>query len=197
MRSRVPVRIYCLIVVLGVAVTVGLNNLLTVINLAKYSEAYQKAAEVLYAPSFGIQILSIGILVPIIEELVFRGIIYRLLRKKLPFLKSMILSALVFGIYHVNLVQFVYAGICGMMLAYLYEKCGAISTPMLGHAVMNITSCTMTQIGGFEWIFARPIRIVLVTIICVVIAFWIFWLFQKKDVTKLLKNHCKPVEYKI
>ena len=130
---------------------VGLNFLLLWFDLPKYSPAYQEALKVLYAPPFWQQIFYSGLLIPVLEELFFRGLVFRLSRKWMPFWVSMIVSALLFGLYHGNLVQFVYAGICGLYLAYLYEKYHSIIVPIFAHMTMNLIICVGSELRWFEW----------------------------------------------
>ena len=118
------------------------------INLQKYSPAYQEAVEILYAPPFKQQILTAGILYPIIEELIFRGALFGLLRKKLSFVWAMTISAVVFGIYHGNLVQFVYAGLIGFLFAFYCEKYKTLVAPIVSHITMNTVIIVLTEIIG-------------------------------------------------
>ena len=168
MCQRMSLKHYWMILVISVATAIGLNNLLLLIDLAKYSEAYQKAAEILYAPSFVEQILITGMVVPVMEELIFRGLAFKLLRRWIPFTWAMIASAVSFGVYHGNLVQFVYATLCGLLLAYLYEVYGSILAPIMAHMVMNLTAVIMTEYGIFEWIFGNAISVLAVTVLCAV-----------------------------
>lgn len=175
----------------SIALAIGLNNIILLLDIPKYSKAYQEAAEVLYAPSFGLQILYTGLLIPIIEELLFRGLAFRILRKWIPFVWAMLVTAFLFGIYHGNLVQFIYATLCGLFLAYLCEKFQTVIAPISAHITMNITACTMTELQWFSWMFGSVERVVVITIICVFIYSTMFYFLQKMDVTKLLKNYCK------
>lgn len=191
MQKRRLLKYYGLIAFASVALAIGLNNIILISGVANYSKAYQEAAEVLYAPSFGMQILFTGIVIPIIEELLFRGLAFRILRKWIPFVWAMIATALLFGVYHGNLVQFIYATLCGLFLAYLCEKFQTVLAPITAHIVMNITACTMTELQWFSWMFGNVWRVIVVTMICALIFGMVFWFLQKMDVTKMLKNHCK------
>lgn len=175
----------------SITLAIGLNNIILLLDIPRYSKAYQEAAEVLYAPSFGMQILLTGFVIPIIEELLFRGLAFRILRKWIPFVWAMLVTALLFGIYHGNLVQFIYATLCGLFLAYLCEKFQTVIAPIAAHIVMNITACTMTELQWFSWMFGNVWRVIVITIICVLIYGTTFIFIQKMDVTKLLKNYCK------
>lgn len=182
-----------IIIILSIAVAVGLNSLLLSVDLAQYSERYQEATVVLYSPPFAQQILYSGIWIPIVEELLFRGILFRVLRKWIAFPWAMLISAVVFGAYHGNIVQFVYATICGMLLAYLYEKYDSIFATILSHMSMNIFSIILTQTGVFSWIMDSSLKVVFVIAICGAISVCALRSLQKVDVTKVLKIYCKDV----
>lgn len=180
-----------MVAILSVAMAVGLNCLLLTIDLAQYSERYQDASAILYSPPFWQQVVYNGIAAPIVEELLFRGALFRVLRRWISFPWAMIISAVVFGAYHGNLVQFVYAGICGVLLAYLYEKYDSIVGPILSHMMMNFVSIVLTQIGAFAWMMENGLRTIVTIVICGVISAVLFRTLQKMDVTKVLKIYCK------
>ena len=154
MQNRGRIRDFAMLTVLSAAVAIGLNTLLLFIDLAQYSERYQKAADILYSVSITEQILYSGIFMPILEELLFRGLIFRLLKKWMTFLWAMVTSAFLFGIYHGNLVQFVYATVCGLLFAYLYEKNDSVLVPIWSHMVMNLVSILLTATGVFSWMMS-------------------------------------------
>ena len=191
MQKRKLLKYYMFVLLASITLAIGLNNIILLLDIPRYSKAYQEAAEVLYAPSFGMQILLTGFVIPIIEELLFRGLAFRILRKWIPFVWAMLVTALLFGIYHGNLVQFIYATLCGLFLAYLCEKFQTVIAPIVAHIVMNITACTMTELQWFSWMFGNVWRVIVITIICVLIYGITFVFIQKMDVTKLLKNYCK------
>jgi membrane protease YdiL (CAAX protease family) len=178
-------------VLASIALAIGLNNIILLSGVVKYSKAYQEAAEVLYAPSFGMQILSTGLIIPIIEELLFRGLAFRILRKWIPFIWAAVTTAFLFGLYHGNLVQFIYATLCGLFLAYLCEKFQTVLASVTAHIVMNVTACTMTEFQWFSWMFENVWRVIVISMICALFFGILFCILQKMDVTKLLKNHCK------
>ena len=179
------------ILVLSAAVAVGLNCLLLIVNLAQYSERYQEAAITLWAPPIWQQMLYSIMLIPIVEEVIFRRIVFRTLRKWVDFSWAMLVSAVLFGAYHGNLVQFVYATICGILLAYLYEKYDTILAPILSHMAMNAVAVLLTHLGVFAWITEIVYRALVMMSLCIVIGLLIFWFIHKLDVTKVLKIYCK------
>lgn len=177
--------------VLSVTVAVGLNCLLLIVNLAQYSERYQEAAMTLWAPPIWQQMLYSVILIPVVEEVIFRRIVFCVLRKWVGFSWAMLVSAVLFGVYHGNLVQFVYAGFCGMLLAYLYEKYDTILAPILSHMAMNAVAVILTHLGVFAWITESVLRALVIMSLCIVIGLSIFLFIHNLDVTKVLKIYCK------
>jgi membrane protease YdiL (CAAX protease family) len=164
---------------ISIPFSLGLNNILILSNLAEYSEAYQEATEALYTPSLPVQIVCVGVIIPIMEEYIFRGVIYKRMRRHATAKRAMISSAIFFGIYHGNSVQMIYAALCGLLLAYLYEKYGSIKAPILAHMLMNIVVCLLTDADGFTWMFSKPIRMALITIGCAALASTVFLEIRK------------------
>ena len=190
MQKREVLKYICGILLASISLVIGLNNILQMLNIAQYSKAYQEAAETIYAMSFWNQIWSTGLLIPILEELLFRGMAFRLLRRWIPFGWAMLITAVLFGVYHGNLVQFIYATICGLFLAYLCEKFGTVLASIAAHMAMNLVACIMTEFATFYWMFETGWRVSIITAICVVIFAVSFVWIQKMDVTKMLKKHC-------
>lgn len=158
-----PIPLYGFIVLGSITLCIVLNNLTTLSQLAEVSQAYVESSESLYSISFPMQILAWGIISPLSEEVLFRGVLYKRLRNHLRPIAAMLWSALIFGVYHGNLVQFVYAFISGMMLAWVYEKFGSLKAPILAHMCMNITALVLTQYDLFYWMFEDPMRMAMVT----------------------------------
>lgn len=152
MQKRNVLKDFGIVTIVSIILAVGLNCLLLLINLPQYSERYQEANLLLWAPPLWQQILYNAILIPIFEEAVFRGLLFRVLRKWISFPWATLISAVAFGAYHGNLVQFVYAGICGVLLAYWYEKYQSIIAPIWSHMVMNLTAIVLTQTGALMWL---------------------------------------------
>lgn len=179
-REKAPIWKYIIIFGLGITACIGLNNLLVLGNVAAYSGTYEETMTALYKESFIVQVIGLGIVVPIAEEFMFRGVIY----KRLSFIagrgKAMLLSALMFGLYHGNLVQAIYGFILGYLAVYLYEKYGSLKAAILFHMVVNLTSVIGTECGLYTWIFGSVLRVGIVTVICGAMASSFFVVMQKQ-----------------
>ena len=82
-------------------------------------------------------VLLIG---PISEELIFRGAILDRLYLAFPFWAANLLQALLFGIYHMNLVQGIYAFVLGAVLGLVRVSTGTIFASIGTHIIFNATS---------------------------------------------------------
>lgn len=176
---KAPIWKYTLIAGFGITLAVALNNILLLSNLAEYSESYQEASAVLYTPSLPIQILCLGIIIPIMEELIFRGLIFKRIREDMPMLPAILYSGIFFGIYHGNMVQMIYGTVAGVMLAYVYEKFGSFKAPVFMHMIMNCTACIVTAADGFTWMFSQPLRMGIITVVCALVAAVMFVLIRE------------------
>ena len=90
--------------------------------------------------------IVIGILAPIAEEMVFRGAILRsLLRAFSPQMHwlAIILSALLFGVAHLNLPQGCHAFVIGLLLGWLYYRTNSIVPCVVFHWVNNTVAYVM------------------------------------------------------
>lgn len=168
-KRQGPIWEYLGILVMSVAATVAVNTILLLTPIGEYSESYQETAALLYSPSLVMQIISVGIIYPILEECMFRGLLYQRLQEKMTRKIAWILSAILFGVYHGNLVQFIYATIMGCMLVYLYETYGTLKAPIAAHICMNLTSVLFTQYNLFGWVYESVVRTVAVTILSAIL----------------------------
>lgn len=125
-------------VVLACCASLGLNALLTLTGFANSSQTYQEVADRQYGVAFALGLVLYGIISPLTEEVVFRGVIYNRLRRLFNPTIGIIVSGLLFGAFHGNSVQAVYGACLGMLMAYLYERSGNFCIPILFHAVANL-----------------------------------------------------------
>lgn len=165
-NKKAPLWKYSAVALLSVALCVGVNNLLIIGNITTVSEEYQTVMQGLYSAPLLIQGVSLGILVPICEELVFRGLVFQRLRMRSGFLSAALYSAVIFSLLHGNMVQMIYALFLGVVYAYMYEKYGSVKAPIFAHMVANLISVFATHYNWFEWMAKDPMRIGIITVLC-------------------------------
>lgn len=91
-------------------------------------------------PEFLLLILAAGILVPILEELLFRGIIFSMLEKIKKGWFAVVVSAILFAFAHMNLIQGVYTFIMGLISGFIYLKTKDLRWTILMHMTINTIS---------------------------------------------------------
>ncbi len=84
------------------------------------------------------EILVTALLVPLSEELLFRGIALAHFRRSLPVALAVLLQALLFGLFHGNFVQTSYALIPGLVFAWAYIRSRNFLVPILMHSCFNL-----------------------------------------------------------
>jgi membrane protease YdiL (CAAX protease family) len=94
--------------------------------------------------------LSIAVMAPVVEELLFRGaILGHLLRQGRSPRMAIFLSALLFGIMHFNPVQSFFAFFLGLAFGWLYYRTGSVAPGIVAHAINN-TVCALLMVFDTE-----------------------------------------------
>lgn len=110
-----------------------------VMNLFRIPEHFSNVTqENLFHSILWVQVLGLGIWVPFVEELIFRGMVFGGLRKYFGKWTAVGFSALLFALYHGNMVQMLYALPMGILLALVYERWGTLTAPVLFHIGANL-----------------------------------------------------------
>lgn len=92
---------------------------------------------------------AVVIIAPLFEEWICRGLIFGSLRSRYGVVRSVVLSALVFGLMHVQPVPVLNAFVLGLVLAFIYHKTNSLWSSVILHALYNGTAYLLT-IMGFE-----------------------------------------------
>lgn len=81
--------------------------------------------------------IMITIMAPVVEEILFRGFIYRFFKSQTTLFAAQFLSAVLFALIHNSLLAFVPILILGILLAKIYERAGNLLVPIFFHAFFN------------------------------------------------------------
>lgn len=137
---------WILVILLGIFGCLAGNFIVSLSGLIQlFPDVYEELAEVQYSGAIWIQFLSMGVAAPIMEEVLFRGLLFRRLRTYCKFPIALILSALIFGFCHGNILQFLYAFLLGLLMGLLYEKFRTLWAPIVFHATANMFSVFVTN----------------------------------------------------
>ena len=107
---------------------------------------YEEQASVMNNMSPAVYIIFAVILAPVMEELIFRGGIYRVVKSECSFVTAAMVSSLFFGIAHGNLVWSTYAFLLGVLLCSVYEKYHSIAVNIMLHLSFNLTSTFIEKV---------------------------------------------------
>lgn len=104
-----------------------------------YTESLNNSTNLALTGNFFLVLISTGILIPILEEVIFRfGIGYNLINVNKYY--ALILQAIVFGIMHGNLIQGIYAFFLGLLFGYTDMKEKSIIPSIIMHITINASS---------------------------------------------------------
>lgn len=117
-------------------ILLGISSSL-VLNIIIFDIGLQELSSDISTPIFSI--ISVAIIGPVLEELVFRGLIYNKLKESYRVGISILLVSLLFGLFHLNLVQGIYAFLISVIITYCYEKSSNLFIPILVHCSANIS----------------------------------------------------------
>ena len=135
----------------GALAGMALNNLIGAVGLVRFSPGYQQVTEHFFAGDLLFELLGLGILVPVVEELLYRGIVYGRLCDWVGIQRAAVLSAVIFGGLHGNVVQLLYAGSIGLLLVFFLEKTHRLSGAIAGHIGANLLTVLRVETGMFGW----------------------------------------------
>lgn len=116
-----------------------------IIGLIKGSPVINSVDVLMNSSSLWANIIIVGLCAPIFEELMFRKLIVdRMVRYGEA--TAIVVSGLMFGLFHGNFTQFFYAAALGMIFAFIYVKTGRIRYTIIAHMIINMSSTLMVPV---------------------------------------------------
>lgn len=137
----------------------------------------------------GIYLLTVGILPAFIEEFVFRGIVMQPLRRYGDGF-AIVMSAIVFGLVHGNLVQIPFAMVVGLIIGFFVVKSNSLWVGIVIHLINNTASVVLTMLlsgvsdvlGNLVVLAYYGILILLAIVFLAVLIDRQRWIFRKNPV---------------
>lgn len=138
-RRRVEIKLILLMVLLGFLVQITASFILTLVlqMMPDVADNYMSGLESLLQINPAM-ILRVCVVFPILEEIFFRGIVIRIMYRFAPFVVANVVQALVFAIYHGNIVQGVYAFLLGLFIGYVLKLTRNILYVFALHMSINL-----------------------------------------------------------
>lgn len=178
------------VILLAIGAALVFNQGFALLNLAPKSSGFQNAQTALFSMDKARLLLISGVIVPLVEEILFRFVIYAGLKR---ILKSITLpcfgSALAFGLYHRNLIQFIYGFCMTLFIVYVYERYMKLFSAVLFHMSANIFVILTHDLNWLNGFSVRIVTLLLGLGICILVIAGNFeFSFENKENVFLLKT---------
>ena len=171
------------IVLFSLGITAFLN---TALNLLPESwlDAYSESSSSLGQGPFLQTLIATGICAPVLEEIIFRGLIFSRLKRAMPLWVSIVISSLLFGIAHGQILWMAYTFCLGVLFCVIVERTGSILSTMLVHAIFNSLG-TCLSYSGYSFTAAVFWATLILGILLSVLGMWLLInKTQKKPLTE-------------
>lgn len=153
-----------IVVATQIFLSIGLSNLsLGVLASTNMTKALEAANDTFGNPTTNKELvfflISVVILAPLLEEIIFRKIVFKRLNLKLSFITSAVISSAIFGIGH-ELLAILGAIVFGVTCCVLYRKYNNLLVPIAVHFVNNLIAGTMISVGYFQGTLNEQINVI-------------------------------------
>ncbi|MCI7738373.1 MAG: lysostaphin resistance A-like protein [Lachnospiraceae bacterium] len=171
---------------LGASLAYVVNFLMAVLHIFELFPSYsEQTSKVLMSNRFWVTFLCGALIGPIAEEFVFRGLIFQRLKDYFRCPVAIVVSGLLFGIFHGNMAQFLYASVLGIIFAWFMEYFHTLEAPILLHISANAWSFALSYFGQ-DWFKVGNGILMLAVIgvqILIVISSFVYIRSNRKNVT--------------
>ena len=142
-----------------------------------FYEKLMENAGLTQSPSLLLTLYAV-LLGPIEEELTFRGVILSSAKRALPFWAANLFQAILFGLFHMNLIQGIYAFFIGICLGYVCERGGSIWLSIFLHILFNLWGTVLSTSSLF---YESPMFIILFYALSIPLGILGLYLFHKNS----------------
>lgn len=148
---KIPVKGILAVLLMGITFNIVISTLLATIPFPDaWMETYQQNSSVLTGGNEVISFLATVFMAPVLEEVVFRGLIYDRLKKGMPAVVAAIISSLAFGLMHGTIIWMMYAFVLGVVLVIVFERFHSLLANMLLHFGFNLTGMCLNHAQGMS-----------------------------------------------
>ena len=114
-----------------------------------WTESYGEASSGVVTGSV-LGAISVAVVAPVVEEIIFRGLVMTRLSRAMPGWLAVLVSAAVFGLCHGEFVWFCYAFLLGVFFGFIDLRAGSILPSVLGHIMFNAIGQIMSFVPETE-----------------------------------------------
>lgn len=137
-------------VILSVAFAFFANSVFSILNNLINDSVFEEVASGQFSVSVLWGVVLFGIVSPVSEEIVFRGVLLNKISRYTGRVSGVILSSFLFGLMHFNLVQGVYGFLMGILFAEAYIVFDCFAVPVIMHSLANLCIYLGTVLGIYS-----------------------------------------------
>ena len=165
---------------LGISLGICLSVAVSIFGISEQDEAFKQVNELIESQPFWLKIASVGIIIPIQEELMYRGLIYKNIEQRYDYIKAAVISSTVFAVMHMNLSQGIYAFLMGFVLAFIYQKTKNIYACITFHCSANIFAVFVSTNTVNEFLMEN-MYLVPAVLLCMIVSAYVIILYLHKE----------------
>lgn len=165
----------------GVMLSMAAGSILSAMNIDNIYGSYEKTSSLLLNGNIVYRLFALGVITPVAEEIIFRGLVFNRVKKQYGRLYGIVVSSVMFGVFHFNLVQGLYAFIIGMAFAYCYELTGDLKVPVYMHMSINVLTVLSDYYGLNSITDGNTVFKVVLTLMECIISVYLFEMIVKKS----------------
>ncbi|MFR4352531.1 MAG: lysostaphin resistance A-like protein [Roseburia sp.] len=143
--SRINGRGILWIPLFGMAFNIVISLLMSVIPFPQsWVEAYAAKSSLVVEGSVLLNWFSTVLVAPVVEEIVFRGLVYTRLRRGMPKFVAAVIASLLFGVMHGSILWAIYTFAYSLILIWLFERFGSLTANILCHMAFNLAGMVLS-----------------------------------------------------
>lgn len=179
--DRAPAWMF-LTLLFGAITAYAANGMIALSGLSEVTDSYDQVAESFYQGRLLLEFACLGVLTPIMEELIFRGLMYNQLVEMTRNKKvAVIMSALIFSSFHMNFLQMIYAFALGLLMIYVYERFHTLLAPVLFHIGANMLGVLISETEALSFLYSTR-GAMYVSVICFsLMIIGVVWLIERRE----------------
>ena len=141
----------------AVGFNIVVSKLLQIIPFPEsWIESYQQNSSMIGAGNMAVAWIATVIVAPILEEIVFRGLIYTRLKQGMAAVAAAVIASLLFALSHGTIVWGIYTFLLSMILIWTFERFQSLTANICFHFFFNLTGMVLSSIEemptAVEWV---------------------------------------------
>ncbi|SKC07433.1 hypothetical protein SAMN06296386_11824 [Lachnospiraceae bacterium] len=173
-------RLLILMIPLGIAAAVALNQLAALLPLERWMPEYaENIRPSMFRYSLIQGLLLYGVVTPVLEEVLFRWVLFGRLKVYVSAVAAAVVSSIIFGMYHGNVVQGVYAFIFGLLFCFVYWRTDLVLSSVIMHGAANAFIYSSAFIPAMGHLNEEPWRVISMSACFLLSGYMLYWLAKK------------------